>query len=137
MKSTLIDKVFLIIIFVVLITSCSEIFVSGNGTLKGSIHIGPLCPVETIPPLPGCLPTEQTYKTWQLSVYNSSETHSIADIYPELSGDYILKLPAGNYKINFKDKNLNRIGGSNLPLTVKVMDGDTTSLDVNIDTGIR
>lgn len=118
-------------------TSCSELYVSGNGALKGDIHIGPICPVETVPPQPNCLPTAQTYIAYQLSVYNNSETNIIADIHPELSGMYYLKLPAGNYKVNFKDKNTMRIGGSNLPLSFRVEDGDTTNLDINIDTGIR
>lgn len=42
------------------------------GTLMGKISIGPLCPVETAPPQPGCLPTADTYKTWQLSVWNTT-----------------------------------------------------------------
>ena len=35
---------------------------SNTGILMGKISIGPLCPVETDPPQPGCLPTADTYK---------------------------------------------------------------------------
>jgi len=31
-----------------------------GGVLKGKITICPLCPVETVPPSPGCTPTSET-----------------------------------------------------------------------------
>jgi len=128
---------FLFLILIFLMLSCSELNKLGEGTLKGKISIGPLCPVETIPPQPQCLPTEDTYKAWQTSVWNLSKTKLMLDIKPELSGNYSIKMPVGEYLIDFKEINITRIGGNNLPLKIKITTSDTTKVDINIDTGIR
>jgi hypothetical protein len=61
-----------------------------QGFLRGDISIGPLCPVETIPPNPNCQPTEATY-----SEYNTFSTlhylkQSPLDQMKLLSSIYIL-----------------------------------------------
>ena len=118
--------------------ACSEqqILTADSGVLKGKISIGPICPVETVPPLPQCLPTAETYKAWQISVWNISKTRIIVDIEPELSGDYMVKLPDGKYFIDFKTTT-NRFGTYNLPVKISIQKPDTTKLNVSIDTGIR
>ena len=53
---------------VVIIILTGSIFFSGcdkkknfeKGFLEGTISIGPICPVEKIPPAPACLPTAET-----------------------------------------------------------------------------
>jgi hypothetical protein len=110
---------------------------SHEGILKGKISIGPICPVETVPPRPECLPTIETYKAWQTAVWNTSKTKKIQLIHPALDGNFEVILPAGKYLIDFEDTKTNRIGGSNLPLTFTIRSDETTTLDINIDTGIR
>jgi hypothetical protein len=39
------------------ISGCDNQINQGSGFLEGVISIGPICPVETDPPDPGCLPT--------------------------------------------------------------------------------
>lgn len=109
----------------------------GHGILKGKIAIGPLCPVETDPPLPGCLPTLETYKAWQTSVWNSRKTKIIADIEPELNGTFSMELPLGKYIVDYKAKENHGIGANNLPMTITIENIDTTTIEINIDTGIR
>jgi hypothetical protein len=118
--------------------ACSQqqILTADSGILKGKISIGPICPVETVPLLPQCMPTAETYKAWQISVWNIGKTRIIADIEPELSGDYSIKLPDGRYVIDFKTT-ANRIGNNNLPIEFSIQKPDTTKLNVSIDTGIR
>jgi hypothetical protein len=117
--------------------SCSEQIKLGEGILKGKISIGPLCPVETIPPQPQCLPTADTYKVWQTSVWNLNETTKIVNITPDLSGNFQFTLPTGEYIVDFEDLLKLRIQHSGLPAKIKINNRDSTKLDINIDTGIR
>lgn len=105
--------------------------------LKGKISIGPLCPVETIPPNPNCLPTAATYKAWATAVWTLDKSSKIITLSPNLDGAYQLDLPSGKYVIDFDEKQTNHIGGSNLPSIITIFDKDTTNFNINIDTGIR
>lgn len=110
---------------------------SSPGILKGKVSIGPLCPVETIPPRPECLPTAETYKNWQTAVWNTSKTKKISNINPGLDGNFELSLPAGDYKIDFETPRTNSIGGNNLPLDITIKRNETSTQYITIDTGIR
>ena len=108
---------------------------TGLGILTGTIKIGPLCPVETVPPNPACLPTEETYKAYAIGIWTSDGKQKVNTIHPELNGSYVVDLPAGFYLI---DRENTQTGiRSNLPLTVGIADGYTTVLNISIDTGIR
>jgi hypothetical protein len=107
-----------------------------RGYLSGVISIGPICPVEKIPPDPGCLPTADTYKAYPVNVYSSDGKNKIAHLNPSLDGSYTSEIPAGNYLVVL-EKPQNNIGGSNLPASVSINAKDTTKLYINIDTGIR
>jgi len=130
-------SLFLILVLFFLLISCSEINKLGEGVLKGKISIGPLCPVETIPPQPQCLPTMKTYKAWQTSVWNLNETTKFVNITPDLNGNYQLTLPTGEYMVDFEDIFKLRILHTGLPVKIKINNQDSTKLDINIDTGIR
>jgi hypothetical protein len=106
------------------------------GFLEGIISIGPICPVETIPPDPACQPTAQTYKAYPVSVYTSDGKSKIALLQPSLDGSFSSELPPGNYLVVL-EKAQNSIGGSNLPAEVSITSQDKTLLNINIDTGIR
>lgn len=108
----------------------------GTGTLQGKISIGPLCPVETVPPDPACQPTADTYKAYPVSVYSADMKTKVADLKPALDGSYSAAIPSGIFMIVL-DKQQSGAGGSNLPVSVEIKDGSVTELDVNIDTGIR
>lgn len=116
-------------------SGCEDRKSSADGFLKGTISIGPLCPVERIPPDPGCLPTAETYKAYPVSVFNSEGKTKILQLMPSIDGAFEAELPAGNYLIVL-EKEIS-IGGSNLPSAISVNAGDTTLFNVNIDTGIR
>jgi hypothetical protein len=106
------------------------------GTLKGKISIGPLCPVETIPPQPGCTATADTYKAWQTAIWNSTKTQKLIDIIPNIDGTFEINLSEGQYVIDLVNTN-NRFGGGSLPMKFTINHLKTTQLDINIDTGIR
>jgi hypothetical protein len=106
------------------------------GILEGTISIGPICPVETIPPDPACLPTAETYKAYPVSVFTSDGKTKIAQLMPSLDGSYTSELPPGDYLVVL-ERAKNNIGGSNLPAIVSISSQDKTLLNINIDTGIR
>jgi len=107
-----------------------------EGILEGTISIGPICPVETIPPDPACLPTAETYKAYPVNVFTSDGKTKVAQLMPSLDGSYSSELPPGDYLIVLEGAK-NNIGGSNLPVKVSIKAQDKTLLNINIDTGIR
>lgn len=123
---------FLAIVFV---TGCDK-SERESGYLAGTISIGPICPVERIPPDPGCLPTAETYKAYPVSVYSFDGDDKITQLSPSLNGSFSCELPAGKYIVILENAN-SKIGGSNLPASISVKLRDTTRLNISIDTGIR
>jgi hypothetical protein len=118
------------------VSGCSEHPGQDTGLLEGVISIGPLCPVERIPPDPACLPTAETYKAYPVSVWTSDGNRKIAQINPALDGSFSTELASGSYLV-ILEKGLNSVGGSNLPASVSINSLEKTILDINIDTGIR
>jgi len=109
---------------------------TGDGVLEGHVSIGPLCPVERIPPEPGCQPTEETYKAHKLIVYGLDESgaeYTAGEFIGGPDGNYSIPLPAGSYVV--RTENVGRLGS--FEAAVSVTAGETSSLDVDIDTGIR
>ena len=117
-------------------TGCKKLVNHETGYLKGVISIGPICPVERIPPDPGCLPTAETYKAYPVGIFSSDGRRKIGQLNPSLDGSYSSALVPGNYLIVL-EKAQNNIGGSNLPVEVTISSKDTTLLSISIDTGIR
>lgn len=106
-----------------------------NGLLEGTISIGPLCPVETVPPSPGCLPTAETYKAYPVSLWTSDGSRKITVISPALDGSFRIDLNPGQYIIRL-DRDYGA-GGSNLPLGIVIRSQEPTVVEIKIDTGIR
>jgi len=125
-----------IIGFLMLLIACqpSTPEIKEKGTLEGTIHIGPICPVERIPPDPQCKPSPETFAAWPISIY-TPDNKKTATVVPDADGHFVLQLPAGTYIIDLEKHQ--PIGGNNLPATIKISSGKTTTFDVDIDTGIR
>ena len=117
-------------------TGCDKMSSQEAGFLEGKISIGPICPVETDPPDPGCLPTAETYKAYPVAVWTADGERKIIQINPELDGSYRTDLEPGKYLIML-ETNKNNIGGSNLPVEVIIISDNITTLNIDIDTGIR
>lgn len=138
MNRSLLKKAFAVIFIIStgLVTSCKKIDHREPGFLKGIISIGPICPVERIPPDPACLPTAETYKAYPVEIFSSDGMTKILQLSPALDGSFSTTLPAGDYRVVL-DRVQNAIGGTNLPVQIAITSNDTTTLNVNIDTGIR
>lgn len=121
---------------IIFLTGCEDETNGENGSLKGSISIGPICPVERDPPDPGCLPTVETYKAYPVYVWTANKSRKIAKIEPELDGSFDMELPPGNYTVDLSEEQ-KMIGSSNLPQKIAIEPHETVSISIEIDTGIR
>lgn len=118
------------------ISGCDKQITQEVGFLEGVISIGPICPVETDPPDPGCLPTAETYKAYPVSVWTSNGRRKVTQINPSLDGSFRTELAPGTYLV-ILEKEQNKIGSSNLPVEIFVISQNKTLLNIDIDTGIR
>jgi hypothetical protein len=121
---------------IILTAGCEKEKSLSPGFLQGTISIGPICPVETIPPDPACQPTAETYKAYPVSVYTPDGKNKISQLNPSLDGSFKSELPPGQYLIVLEKKSAS-IGGTNLPVEVTITSNDNTFISINIDTGIR
>jgi hypothetical protein len=116
-------------------SGCEKTGSQDPGFLEGVISIGPLCPVEQVPPQPPCLPTAETYKAWPVGIWTIDGGKLVALILPNLDGSYKTELYPGTYLV--KLVNHQSIGSNNLPALVTITAFNNTNLNINIDTGIR
>jgi hypothetical protein len=123
---------------ILLLTGClKERDCHGSGFLAGTVTVGPLCPVEHNPPDSACLPTAATYLAYPVGVWTADGKNRISTITPDPpAGTYLLSLAPGTYRVVF-EQSPEGPSRSNLPAEVAITDGDTTWLDIDIDTGIR
>jgi hypothetical protein len=119
----------------VIIIRCENSSSMKGGILEGTITIGPICPVETIPPSSDCLPTAETYKAYPVGIWTLDGSRRIALIAPALDGSFSMGLDPGEYLIRL-DKT-SGVGGSNLPKQIVISTQEKTTVSIDIDTGIR
>ncbi len=119
-----------IIVLLFLLLACQP---QAKGVLEGKLSIGPICPVERIPPDPNCQPTEETYNAWPIAVFEGR--HKVTNIVVKADGMFSVELPPGTYIIALEKQQ--HFGKGTLPATVVIKPGKTTTLDIDIDTGIR
>ena len=135
-KSHGILAMLMLIVLVLILTSCSSQNSPDlkNGLVSGNIIIGPLCPVQSSPPDPNCLPTQETYNAWPIAIWTTDKKTKIGIIQPKLDGIYEFELLEGNYII---DLDKQHFFGSNLPANIKIEPNETILFNIDIDTGIR
>ena len=107
--------------------------VSGTGNLQGKVSIGPICPVETQEN--PCLPDPSLYTGHKLIILKNDGT-TVKQVDIDGQGNYRTELPAGSYKVDFAPHDIG-LPGSYQPPSVEIRSGQTTILNIEIDTGIR
>ena len=121
---------------IILFSGCNNKRNLKPGILDGIISIGPICPIEKIPPDPACLPTAETFKAYPVGVYAANGVSKILQLMPAIDGTFSSELPPGDYIVKLISTQKN-IGGGNLPAEISITSQEKTILDINIDTGIR
>lgn len=102
-----------------------------NGTVSGSVTIGPICPVERIGE--PCVIHPETYTSRNVVVYGPTESTKISETPLNPNGTYSLSLAPGNYWLQIAPAGIGP--GEKKPVTVK--SNETIALNFDIDSGIR
>ncbi len=103
-----------------------------KGTLQGKLTIGPLCPVE-----PCNISDEQkkqAYEARKIQIYTEDKTKLITEITADYKTEmYSVDLATGKYKVIVTNAGI----GPFEPKDIIISAGQTTMLNIDIDTGIR
>lgn len=104
-----------------------------NSGIKGIALLGPMCPVERIPPDPQC--ADRPYKT-SLIATNADQSQIIKQFDSDADGKFSVNLPLGEYMISSADtaKIFSRCSSQGL---IKVDKNKYTEITLYCDTGIR
>ncbi len=98
-----------------------------TGIVKGTVSIGPLCPVEP------CAPNTEAYTSREVIVYRADGVTVVARKHLLANGTYSFSLQSGNYMINVLPQGIRTEPSK--PFIVRAQ--QTTIVDFQIDTGIR
>ncbi len=108
---------------------------TNTGVLRGHMSIGPLCPVERVDN--PCLPTPEMYASKIIHIYRADKITLVKNISPDANGNYSTSLGVGTYYVNV-DRDNQSVGGiDGVPATIRVENGKSVTMNINIDTGIR
>jgi hypothetical protein len=109
----------------------------GYGYLSGNVTVGPLTPVERIDVTPPP-PDPSVFTSRHLLLYEADGKTLVQEISIQPAGyhgTYNVSLAPGTYVLDSPHMGVG--GARGLPQTVTIEAGNTTTLDVDIDTGIR
>ena len=108
------------------------------GTLEGTVSIGPIWPVERPGETPPVSP--EVFAARKIMVYDEQgkklmETVDITQIGQGVEGRYSIQLKPGDYVVDINKAGIDH--SAEVPRTVEIKTGQTVTLDISIDTGIR
>ncbi|MFA5888692.1 MAG: DUF333 domain-containing protein [Candidatus Paceibacterota bacterium] len=110
---------------------CPNTPISGQGTVSGKVTLSPTCPVERIPPDPNCAPKPYAIS---INILKAGGIGIIKTIKSDVNGAFSINLDSGTFILRAS-------GGAVLPrcadVSVKVVNGQTTTANISCDTGIR
>ncbi len=104
---------------------------AGHFAVRGTVLAGPTCPVEHIPPDPGC--ADRPVKGAEI-IFRDATGAVVADVFSDASGAFSLSLPPGTYTMEPQ-----RVGGllGTAPEQTIVVGTGGLDLTIHYDTGIR
>ena len=104
-----------------------------NGFLEGRLTIGPICPVE--PCNISDDQKKQVYEIRKIQIFTSDGKTLVKELIADYKTEmYRVELPEGKYTVNVTNAGIPGVFTSK---EVTVEPNNTTTLDINIDTGIR
>ncbi len=133
---------FFVICIPFLFTGCDSATVTANerlaataevGILEGQVSIGPNCPVESVDE--PCDRDAQVYAAHKLAVLNSDRS-LVKEVDLDSKGNFRTELAAGSYLADVVPHDIG-IGGPPDPKPFEILAGQTTTVTIDIDTGIR
>ena len=101
-----------------------------HGRLSGLVTIGPNCPGPA-----ECPTSPDAYKARKILVYNEAKSELLHTVDIDSQGAYFIDLTPANYTIDLRGAGIDRTG--DVPKTVEIHANAVTTLNVNIDTGLR
>ena len=104
-----------------------------TGILEGNVTIGPICPVER-PGVPCPVPCE-AYQARKILIYDKSGTKLLQQVSIDCTGHYRVELKAGEYTVDVNHSGIGHV--TNVPKKIEIKAGQTITLNIDIDTGIR
>jgi len=107
---------------------------AANGFLEGAVTVGPLTPVERMD-APSPTPPPEVYTSRALNVFKVDGVTLVKRVPFEPDGSYRVELPPGTYVVDIEHSGIDSASG--LPTSTTIRSGETTRLDIDIDTGIR
>ncbi len=102
---------------------------TGDSGVRGTVTIGPTCPVERIPPDPNC--ADRAYQT---NFIITSGGTPVAEVSSNAQGKFEKALPPGSYSITPARQNTLPRGSSQ---DFVVLPGQFTNIEIQFDSGIR
>lgn len=112
---------------------CPAVVTQERGTLQGTMSIGPICPVEQIDH--PCKPTPEMYAAHKVFVYNANKSKLITTLTPDAQGKFSTSLFVGTYLVDVEHQAVGSTRG--VPITISISKGKTSTVSIDIDTGIR
>ncbi|OGC80730.1 hypothetical protein A2943_02480 [Candidatus Adlerbacteria bacterium RIFCSPLOWO2_01_FULL_51_16] len=102
-----------------------------NSGIRGTVMVGPTCPVERIPPDPNC--ADKPLQTL-VAIYRPTDlVHAIVLMQSDAKGTFEVSLPPGEYAVGAGEST-----PPNCPFTEVVVGPDAyTSIVISCDSGIR
>ena len=138
-------KILIILISLTLLILAGNIWLVSCGTLvpetaliTGAVTIGPITPVEQPGECPPVSP--ETFSTRKVMIYDESGHNLVREVNmtqvgQSANGYYTALIDPGTYTIDIVHQGLDRADG--LPRQITIAAGETVTVDINIDTGIR
>lgn len=110
----------------------SEMFERGTGFLEAKVSAGQVCPSEQDPT---CKPSASAYNAWPVAVWTADRKTKAAVAYSDFKGYFKVELMPGNYIVDLERSQM--VSKSNMPQNVTIEKGKTTTIQIEIDTGIN
>lgn len=104
-----------------------------HGRLSGLVTIGPNCPVQRDDT--PCPTPPSAYAARKILVMDEQGTKVLFTVDIDSQGLYVIDLVPAKYRIDLKPNGIDR--ASELPAVVEIHANSVTTLNVNIDTGLR